>query len=531
MIALLNSTADSRNIVPNGWFKQGESVGNLSTTYTEYSGLTNPVRPENKDYLWAIEDGGTAYILAINAATAALSGKWALTGVTTSDVEDCTSYQKDGNYYIIACDTGDNANARSTFKLIRVKEPIITGSDGTIGSPDIETITCAYPAGNDADHSDCECAMADPDTGDIYLITKRAQVSGPSIKCYRLPYATSYSGTQTLEYMGGVTNDTTLNTLSTTYSGNNGYITGGSISPNGNEIILRSYTKLYHWRRNKSTETIYQCLARVYDSILMDAYVGGGGSSSITTAPKCLHPNQEPQGESVTFDFSGSNIYTCSEYLTNEGSSASAYPLFKYPRYTTSATKVTFQQGVSSYSGCVDTYLDSSNPTLNSGSDVSMVADIDFSTYPTHSRDRQCLLKFDTSSIPTTAKVVSAYLDLYINTEGKQFHVYQMLTSWSGSSTWSSMSGGVSTDGVDAASTPIGTYGVTTASQGIDGYTGFIRVMIPLTLAQLWVATPASNHGLLILSGVTDTTGDGLQFDTAESATSSRRPSLSIVYT
>ena len=515
---------ENKNSTLKPWFKTGVSVGNLSTTYTEYSGLTNPGKLQNKDYLWAIEDGATNYVLAINRNTAALSGKWTVTGMSTTDVEDCTSCVVNNVPYLFLCDTGDNGNARATFNIFRIAEPTITGSDGTVTS--YTQIVCQFPGGNLPSHKDVETVLSDPDSGDLYFVTKRIS----PIKLYRLPFADTYSGTQTLEYVTDLNGDSTLNTLSTTYSANNGYAVGGNISPNGSEIIIRSYSSLYIWRRNKSKETIGQCLARIYDSILTHSYVGGGGNSSITAAPKCLHPGQEPQGESVSFDYEGINMYTCSEYLANEGSSASAYPLFKYVRVNKSPNIVELQNGLNSYTGCTDTYIDSSAPTTDFSAAISLVADLDFSAYPTISRTRQVLIKYDLSSIPSNATVIGAYLNIYINTEGKIFSLHRMLSSWSGSSTYNSLTAGISLDNNDAVSTAEAIVGVTTSGQGIDGYTGFIRVNLNVSTIQGWINGTYDNNGYVIVNALTDSSGDGLQIDSSESATQARKPKLVISY-
>lgn len=522
------SAVESPNRTLKPWFRLGQSVGNLSTTYTEYSGLTNPSKVGNKNYLWAIEDGATTYFLAINRNTAALSGKWTISGLTTSDIEDCSAARVKGVSYLYLADIGDNANARSTITIYRVPEPTITGSDGTI-STGIETIVCQYPAGDLPSHKDAECFMVDPDTGDMYIVTKRIS----PIKCYRLRHQSSYSGTQTLESMGAISNDSVLNTLSTTFAnsgGANGYVTGGNISPNGSEIILRSYFGLYVWRRNKSSQTIYQCLSRAYDSVLTYSYVGGGGNVTLTTPPKNLHPYGEPQGESVTYDYEGINLYTCSEYIAEQGSSASAYPLFKYNRLDKAPNIVSFKNGVNGYAGTYDTFIESTTPSTDNGGSTSLVIDYDFSVYPTISRTRASLVRWDTSSIPSGATVVGSHINFYINTEGKQFAGYRMITGWTSGSTYNSLGGGVALDNIEAASTSDFVYGVTTASQGIDTYTGSLRVNIPLSTAQQWVSYPALNSGYYFIGGPTESSGDGLQISSSKTGAIGQRPELVISY-
>lgn len=527
MFARAKCITEGANRTLKPWFYQGQSVGNLSTTYTEYSGLTHPTKIQNKNYLWAIEDGATTYFLAINRNSAALAGKWTISGLTTSDIEDCASANVKGVNYLYLADIGDNGNARSTITIYRVLEPTITGSDGTISS--VETITCQYPAGDLPSHKDAECLLVDPDTGDMYIITKRIS----PIKCYKLAHQSSYSGTQTLVSMGAISNDSVLNTLSTTSAnsgGANGYVTGGNISPNGSEIVLRSYFGLYVWRRNKSSESIYQCLSRTYDSVLTHSYVGGGGNVTLTTPPKNLHPYGEPQGESFSFDYEGINCYTCSEYIANEGSSASSYPLFRYSRLDRNPTVATFRNGENSYNGTYDTFIDSSTPSTDNGASTSLVCDYDYSAYPTISRTRAGLIRWDLSSIPTGSTVVGAYINFYINTEGKQFAGYKLLTGWTSGSTYNSLNGGISTNGTDASSSYDWLYGVTTASAGIDSYTGLVRVNLPLATVQQWISYPVTNSGYYIPGGPTESTGDGLQLSSSKTGAVGQRPQMVVSY-
>lgn len=492
-------------------FLDGASMGNLSTTYTEYSGLAPAQKVANKGYLWAIEDGATAYVLAINKATAALAGKWTIT-MTSTDVEDVDSATVEGQAYVYLCDSGDNANARATFKIIRIKEPTITGSDDTVAGGDTEEITVEYPAGDIPSHKDAEALLVDPHTGDMYIVTKRIS----PVKLYRLAHAASYSGTQTLVDVGDLTADAAFNTISTTVSGNNGYVTGGSIAPNGTEILLRSYREVWRFPRTVASQSILQALQGT--PALMMGYVGGGD--------RFLHPQLEPQGEAVCFDQSGSAVYTCSENVANRGTTASAYPLYRYGRVGPAVTTHTFQEGAASYAGTTDTYLDQSAPTTDNGAGTSMVCDFDYSAFPTVSRVRAGLLRFDVSSISSSAIVIGAQLDVYINTEGLGMTFYKMLSTWSEASTYNSLTAGVSLDDVECSSSAFATI-IDAAAEGIDTYTGTYRVNIPAAIVQSWVTSSANNFGVYI-TGPTESTGDGLQLDTSEGATAGRRPLLTV---
>ncbi len=523
-ISLASSMA-SRNVTRKSWFKLGQSVGNISNTYTEISGLTYAIKPQNANYLWFIDDGVTPYIVAINRFTAAIAGKWTFSGITISDTEDVTSASVKGQPYIYLCDVGDNGNARATFQIVRIKEPTITGSDGSLATGERDLITCEFPGANIPSQKDVECVMADPDTGDLYFITKRIS----PILCYRLKHQDSYAGTQTLEYLGAITSHTELNTITSSPQAN-GYVVAGCISPNGSEIMIKSYFGIFIWRRNKSAETIYQTLSRAPDSVLNESYVGGGDTASLTTAPKNLLPHGEPQGESVTFDAAGMSFYTCSELDTTRGGGPTTYPLFKYDRVHRPIFNASFQQGSGGYTGCVDTYIDQASPNMVASGSGQLVSDYDFTTYPTIQRSRHSLFKFDTSSIPTGAEVTSASFNLWIAVEGKQFDLHKMNVPWSGTSSYNTLTGGVSTGNGECSAFPEVVYGQTGAGVGFDSFTGTVRVNLPLSMAQSWISSPSTNYGFVIFGGWAEQGGDGLQFFSSEATLTGQRPRLNVSY-
>lgn len=501
-------------------WKNGVRVANISASYTEISGAATPFVAANSSHIWTVEDGSAANgVRALRLSDASNRGRFSLSSVTTVDGEDLASFMRNGISYLVVADTGNNANSSNSrgsgidVSFYRFPEPTITGSDGIISSGDIERIDCVFPSGNIPSLKDVECLLADPLTGDLYIITKRIS----PILCYRLAYASSYTGIQTLEYMGALSNDSILNTISTTQSGNNGYVTGGSISENGRRIVLTNYSRTFVWDRAYN-ESIYQALSRTYDHILTHSDPGGGDS--------CLAPNQLPQREVACLI--NNDIYMISEYVATEGSSSTRHPLWKLEGINSEPTVYSFQEGINSYAGTIDTYIDTAAPTTDNSASVSLVVDWD-GTISVHTRDRQGLLKFDLSSIPSSSTVVGAYLDLYINTEGQGFYVYKMLTTWLETATYNSaFSGNGITLGVDCSSTFDAELPFTSVGNGLDAYTGFVRVNLSVSMVQDWITNPSNNFGIALLA---HDDGDGSQFDSSESVTSSRRPKLTVLTT
>lgn len=642
-------------------FLQAAIVGNLSTTFPEPSGIARPNVPANRGYIWMEQDsGGPNTFLAVNLTTMAAAGSWTLQGVSQSDFEDCTSFYRNGTAYLVMGDHGDNTSVRASIILYRMPEPTITGSDGTIGSGTIEAITCQYPAGNTPPLKDVECMFADPDTGDLYLITKR---NFPAL-IYKLPYATSYTGTQTLTYVGKLATDTSATSLaigtgskvlttvsslafavgsrvrvssrantanffegevtaqsansltvfveisgtiptiggsgtftdwdislpgSYTPTGNNGCITGGSMSPHGSEICLVSYAGTMVWKRNKNA-SIGTALAAA------PIYITGDVVSGI------YYPHAIPgfpQREAVEY-LENNDLVSIGEYVSTYGS---VNPMVKYIRSTKPVTTVRLQNGLSGYTAAIDTFIFNTTPTADNSATASIIGDIDLLATPTafsavatassgtmidvtvassaayvagvaaliatstvgayvgtwevdskpsgtvvrlkcpfvatatgtisnHTADRQILLAFtDLTAIPSNATIVDAKLRLYINTEGKGLQVHRMKTAWTAASTWNSIVNGIwPSDGTKAEPTKDayvpGPAGVT----AMDTYVGFYTLNIPVSTIQNWRSGAYTNNGWCILGDEFDLTGDGFQMDSSESATQSRKPMLIVSY-
>ncbi|HEY9583520.1 MAG TPA: DNRLRE domain-containing protein [Candidatus Paceibacterota bacterium] len=492
------------------YWQDGASVGNLTSTsdWQEISGITNPTLSANAGYLWLQSDGSIDKIFAVSTSTAASAGEWTLSGIDGSDYEDLSSARVSSQSYIYLADFGDNSNARSTIIIYRIKEPTITGSDDTVSAGDIETITAEYPAGSLPSHKDAEALLVDPDTGDMYIITKREAVAG----VYYLAHASSYSGTQTLTDLGNMYDIPDVASVAAT-----GNVVGGNISPNGREILIKSYNIMYLFSRDKSTQTIIQALQSTPTEVT--GYVGGG-----STTYRKSHPSQEPQGEAVTYDYNGDHYYTASEFVSTEGSTSTRFPLFKYTRLTGTPTTITLQEGVSptaGYAGTIDTYIWDTTADTTRGTETTIIAD---PAVGVETDQRKGLLKFDVSSIPSDATIVGARLDLYVSTEGQGWKIHRMLVDWNENSTYNTLTAGVNDDDTDASTVEDNRNGVT-----LNAITGSIVNNMRMATIQGWVDGTYSNYGWLIEA--TDiASGDGQQYVSSEGVTTTQRPKLVIRY-
>ena len=187
-------------------------------------------------------------------------------------------------------------------------------------------------------------------------------------------------------------------------------------------------------------------------------------------------------------------------------------------------TTVTFQEGVDGYTGTQDTAVEEDTPTTSYGTQTTLEVDLSNSG----GGQEQTLIRFDNlfgtgdGQIPSGATIISATLTLeQTDTSGSTatISLHRMLTSWSENSTWNSMTDGISTDDVEAASTADATiYNPETVESKV--ITGLGSTL------QAWADGTATNYGWVIISDNTD----GVIFGSSENGTTSFRPKLTVEY-
>ena len=121
---------------------------------------------------------------------------------------------------------------------------------------------------------------------------------------------------------------------------------------------------------------------------------------------------------------------------------------------TTTASTRSFRNGAAGYSASHDNFLTKSAPKTAHGTASTIVANF----------DSQPLIRFDNligsgaSQIPAKAKITAAKLTLTttggsVDGSSSTFGIFRMFKSWNDASTWDSLGGGVSADGIEAAKT------------------------------------------------------------------------------
>lgn len=223
-------------------------------------------------YLWTHEDAGSPAELFLLSHDGRDVRRYALPGVRNIDWEDIAvggGPEKDVSYLYVG-DIGNN-DANPVFDTHMIyRMPELKKLDEGFSPDKIAQIRFRYPEGT----PDAETLLLDPITKDLFVITKELE----GARLYRLPYPQATEGTMTAELIGNV--PALL------------LATGGDISADGQEILIRNYTNIYYWKR-KAGESIGQTLMRAAD--------------------KPVPYSLEPQGEAVCFDREMNGYYTLSE--------------------------------------------------------------------------------------------------------------------------------------------------------------------------------------------------------------------------
>lgn len=201
-------------------------------------------------------------------------GKWKVTGAKNDDWEDIASFKNSsGECFLYIGDIGNNSRKRGEMTIYRVREPKI--SDANKNTEPAETIKFEYP---EMRH-DAETLIVHPQTGDIYILSKR--LSGASA-VYKLKSGFSLDKTNMVEKIA----DFSVPAIP------NGFLTGGSISLDGKRVIICDYFNAYEITLPEN--------AKNFDEIWMQK-------------PDVIELGEREIGEAVCYSADGNSIFATSE--------------------------------------------------------------------------------------------------------------------------------------------------------------------------------------------------------------------------
>ncbi len=233
-------------------------------------------------HVWLEEDSGNPTEMVLLGYDGKAVGRIAVPNTQNTDWEEMAigPGPTAGVNYIYMGDIGDNNAVRSACQIYRFAEPkSLTDKIGTV-----ERINYVYPDGP----RDAEAMFVDPQTSDVWIISKREA----KVRLYKLGYPQNINAVTTLQAFGEIPISV---------------VTGAAISPDGTEILVRTYTNVFYWKR-KAGQTIADALQ--------------------STAGRQLAYRLEPQGEAICFDKNAKGYFTSSERPANTANTS----LFYYGR-------------------------------------------------------------------------------------------------------------------------------------------------------------------------------------------------------
>jgi len=251
-------------------FLPGEAVGTLpGDDLSEASGLA--ASRVNPGYLWSVEDSGNAGEIQLLHPNGTIVGHYRLEGIGNRDWEELAigPGPVPGQSYLYLGDIGDNGLRHPEKRIYRFPEPRLADRPQPVREriSRIETIRLTLPDGP----KNSEAFLVDPLSGDLYLFSKEARTVA-----YR---ARSPLPTDRPVSMNRI--------MAMPFH----KLTAASISPSGDEILLRTYTQLFYFKR-KPGQTVRQAL---------------------WLKPVKVAVADEPQGEAVAWALDGSGYFTLSE--------------------------------------------------------------------------------------------------------------------------------------------------------------------------------------------------------------------------
>ncbi len=245
----------------------------------EASGIVASRR--NPGLLWVHNDGGHGLLYAIDEH-AQLVETFRLTGVQMTDWEDIAvgPGPDAGVAYLYVGDIGDNNDDRVSAAVYRVPEPVVTPSLASVTTSLPGAVALPFTYADKAHNA--ETLLLDPATADLYVVTKRGK--HPSgVYADPAPQSTTTMDLAEVDELA----------FGTGMLAGSNRATGGDISPDGQSILLRTYSNAFLWKR-----------------------AGRSVAATLAGDPCPVALAQEPQGEGIGFSADGKSYFSISEGIS-----------------------------------------------------------------------------------------------------------------------------------------------------------------------------------------------------------------------
>jgi hypothetical protein len=191
-----------------------------------------------------------------------------------------------------------------------------------------------------------------------------------------------------------------------------------------------------------------------------------------------------------------------------------------------------FQQGIGGYEGTQDTWVSQQNPNTSYGNNDTRVSDDDTANSIFTDYRGQALVRFDgvigANQVPAGSTITNATLVIDVPDDidtpfyNPSFFVHPVIRDWNESSTWNSLSGGL-TVGPDLAPA-VGTF----LGDSVPNGDSMRRINVTATV-QAW-ANGVPNFGFAILPEIISGNDDGIEIRSSENGNMILRPRLEVTY-
>lgn len=269
VILFLLSACTTENTKPISFTDRIDKGEVLETAIDEASGLAYSRNYTNS--LWIHNDSGDDARLFLINENAVAQGFITLEGATNRDWEDMAIARFNNANQLFVADIGDNSLQYDDKYLYYFAEPsTVFNATFNIPSSSITKITLQYPDGK----KDAEALMIDEKANEFYIISKE--------------------GTQASVYKASIPLpngdlDITMEKVATLPYGN---ITAADISADGLEVLVKTYSNVYYWKRQDINTSIASLLQNV---------------------PTVLSYTPEIQGEAIAWHKDQLGYFTLSE--------------------------------------------------------------------------------------------------------------------------------------------------------------------------------------------------------------------------
>ncbi|MFP4088872.1 MAG: hypothetical protein ACLFUB_06370 [Cyclobacteriaceae bacterium] len=233
------------------------------------------------DALWIHNDSGNDPLLFLISESGTTLATFLLENIDNRDWEDMAigPGPEAGQTYLYLADIGDNLRLHREKIIYRFPEPELSLTEGQLLEDtirNVEAIRFVYPDGR----MDAETLLLDPLSGDLLVLSKNLDGSG----IYRLPQEKiNTDEVVELEKVGE---------LEVKPKNMFDLVTGGDVSADGLEVLVKSYQQVYFWKRDDDTTPLGELLQ---------------------SQPDTLTYEPEPQGEAIAFDGENEGYFTLSE--------------------------------------------------------------------------------------------------------------------------------------------------------------------------------------------------------------------------